>query len=120
MSQKVTVCQPVAFDHTGAGYGNNLCKEVQQETCTMMPVATPVKEDVDVSYNDLIKTCNNRPVDLPKIECPTIEEEKCIQIPTVKEETVTVKKCESIPDGQECTSIDITLPGISIYIISIE
>ena len=76
----VTVCQPNAgYDYHA--YGHNYCKEVAQETCYNVPVFTVVEPTVDVIYPESIKTCVNKPIDVFRISCEDLAEEKCITVP---------------------------------------
>ena len=74
------VCQPNAgYDYHA--YGHDYCKEVAQETCYNVPVFTVVEPTVDVIYPEPIKTCVNKPIDLFRISCEDLAEEKCITVP---------------------------------------
>merc|ERR1712008_583447 len=78
-TQMVTVCQPAPQGYGyGHSYGHNYCKEVGQETCYNVPVVTVVEPAVDVIYPEPIKTCVNKPINLPRISCEDLSEEKCI------------------------------------------
>merc|ERR1711899_677858 len=76
-TQMVTVCQPTP----GYGYhqyGHNYCKEVAQETCYNVPVVTEDIQDVEVAFPEPIEECVQKPIDLIRISCEDLTEEKCI------------------------------------------
>merc|ERR1712037_813275 len=69
--QMVTVCQPGHQGYGGYGhsYGHNYCKEVAQTTAYNVPVVTPKP----------VKTCVDKPINLPVVTCADIAEERTIQ-----------------------------------------
>merc|ERR1712158_169003 len=74
-AQTVTVCQPTP----GYGYhqyGHNYCKEVAQETCYNVPVVTEDIQDVEVAFPEPIEECVQKPIDLIRISCEDLTEEK--------------------------------------------
>merc|ERR1712156_1263163 len=73
--QMVTVCQP-GHGYGHHGYGHNYCKEVAQETAYNVPVVTPVDVPVTVAYPEPIKTCVDKPIDLPVVSCEDLSEER--------------------------------------------
>ena len=88
--------------NTGYGYhayGHNSCKEVTKKTCYNVPVLTVVKPAVDVIYPEPIKTCVNKPINLPRISCEDLSEEKCITVPEIDPVTET---CENSPTPPMC------------------
>jgi len=126
-TQMVTVCQPTqygGYGHHGygkrdtdtdiekrhAGYPNNLCKEVAQETCYNVPVVTEVNPPVEVVYPEPVKTCVNKPISLPRISCENLSEEKCITVPKVEDDTETVEKCVTALAPPACQQVELTLP----------
>merc|ERR1712001_324678 len=88
----VTVCQPNA-GYGYHAYGHNYCKEVAQETCYNVPVLTFVEPAIDVIYPEPIKTCVNKPINLPRISCEDLSEEKCITVPEIEVVSETFEKC---------------------------
>merc|ERR1712014_502485 len=79
-TQMVTVCQPTP----GYGYhqyGHNYCKEVAQETCYNVPVVTEDIQDVEVAFPEPIEECVQKPIELIRISCEDLTEEKCITLP---------------------------------------
>jgi len=108
-TQMVTVCQPTP----GYGYhqyGHNYCKEVAQETCYNVPVLTVVEPAVDVIYPEPIKTCVNKPINLPRISCEDLSEEKCITVPEIDPVTETFEKCITGLVAPACQNVELTLP----------
>merc|ERR1711997_317134 len=90
--QMVTVCQPGHHGYGGyghGGYGHNYCKEVAQETAYNVPVVTPVDVPVTVAYPEPIKTCVDKPIDLPVVSCADLSEERTILVPKVEDATET-------------------------------
>ena len=76
-TQMVTVCQPTP----GYGYhqyGHNYCKEVAQETCYNVPVITEDIQGVEGCLPEPIEECVKKPIDLIRISCEDLTEEKCI------------------------------------------
>ena len=108
-TQMVTVCQPTP-GYGYHSYGHNYCKEVAQETCYNTPVVTPVEPAVTVAYPEPIKTCVNKPIDLPVISCEDLTAEKCITVPEVQEAIATVEKCITQLGAPSCSTVELTLP----------
>merc|ERR1712243_73238 len=119
-TQMVTVCQPAqyGYGHHGygkrdaeaadkdvekrdAGYGNNLCKEVAQETCYNVPIVTEVNPPVEVVFPTPVKTCVNKPLALPRISCENLSEEKCITVPKVEDDA----ECREMRNIPGCPSM---------------
>jgi len=128
-TQMVTVCQPAqyGYGHHGygkrdaeaadkdvekrdAGYGNNLCKEVAQETCYNVPIVTEVNPPVEVVFPTPVKTCVNKPLALPRISCENLSEEKCITVPKVEDDAESVEKCVTSLAAPACQQVELTLP----------
>jgi hypothetical protein len=114
-TQMVTVCQPGygGYGHGGyghGGYGHQYCNEVAQETQYNVPVVTPVDVDVTVTYPVAIKTCVDKPIDLPRVACADLSEEKCIQVPEVEDSSVSVAKCVAGLGAPACIDVELTLP----------
>merc|ERR1712227_153621 len=107
--QMVTVCQPTP-GYGYHSYGHNYCKEVAQETCYNTPVVTPVEPAVTVACPEPIKTCVNKPIDLPVISCEDLTAEKCITVPEVQEAIATVEKCITQLGAPSCSTVELTLP----------
>jgi len=105
--QMVTVCQP---GHGYGGYGHNYCKEVAQETAYNVPVVTPVDVPVTVAYPEPIKTCVDKPIDLPVVSCEDLSEERTIQVPSVEDSEVIVPKCVAKLGAPACQAVELTLP----------
>jgi len=105
----VTVCQPNA-GYGYHAYGHNYCKEVAQETCYNVPVLTVVEPAVDVIYPEPIKTCVNKPINLPRISCEDLSEEKCITVPEIDPVTETFEKCITGLVAPACQNVELTLP----------
>jgi len=108
-TQMVTVCQPTP-GYGYHSYGHNYCKEVAQETCYNSPVVTPTEPAVTVAYPEPIKTCVQKPIDLPRITCEDLTEEKCITVPEVQEAIATVDKCITQLAAPACQQVELTLP----------
>merc|ERR1712211_63623 len=108
-TQMVTVCQPTP-GYGYHSYGHNYCKEVAQETCYNTPVVTPTEPAVEVAYPEPIKTCVNKPIDLPVISCEDLTAEKCITVPEVQEAVATVEKCITQLGAPACSTVELTLP----------
>merc|ERR1719195_445758 len=70
--QMVTVCQPTP-GYGYHSYGHNYCKEVAQETCYNSPVVAVDEPAVTVAYPEPVKTCVQKPIDLPIISCEDIK-----------------------------------------------
>merc|ERR1739848_591931 len=104
--QMVTVCQPGHQGYGGDGhsYGHNYCKEVAQTTAYNIPVVTPV--DVPAP----VKTCFDKPINLPVVTCADISEERTIQVPSVVDSEVTVAKCVAGLGAPACQKVELTLP----------
>merc|ERR1712045_595089 len=107
--QMVTVCQPTP-GYGYHSYGHNYCKEVAQETCYNTPVVTPVEPAVTVAYPEPIKTCVNKPIDLPVISCEDIVSETCITVPEVEEGVAVVEKCVTAIAAPACSTVELPLP----------
>jgi len=113
--QMVTVCQPGpqqygGYGHGHGGYGHNYCKEVAQETAYNVPVVTPVDLPVTVAYPAPEKTCVDKPIFLPVVQCDVLEEERTIQVPSVEDSEVVVKKCTAGLGAPACQKVELTLP----------
>merc|ERR1712001_207332 len=97
-TQMVTVCQPAQYGYGHAygehAYGENLCKEVAQETCHNVPVVTIVDPPVDVTFPEPEKACVNKPIALPRISCEDLSEEKCV----------------TVLADPDCQAVELTLP----------
>merc|ERR1712158_246711 len=103
--QMVTVCQPGHHGYGGyghGGYGHNYCKEVAQTTAYNVPVVTPVHSPV--------KTCVDKPINLPVVSCEDLVEERTITVPSVEDSTVTVAKCVAGLGEPACQKVELTLP----------
>merc|ERR1711935_501147 len=90
----VTVCQPGHHGHGYGGYGHNYCKEVAQETAYPVP----------------IKSCVDKPIDLPVVSCADLTEERTITVPSVEDSEVTVQKCVAKLGAPACSAVELTLP----------
>ena len=108
-SQKVSVCQPVQ-SHSYQSYGQQYCKEEDQETCYNIPTVTPVDTKVSVIFPSPLKTCENKPISITRISCEDLIEEKCIKVPQIEEKTEKVEKCKVTLAKQSCQEISLTLP----------
>merc|ERR1712088_866316 len=112
--QMVTVCQPAQYGYGHAygehAYGENLCKEVAQETCYNVPVVTTVEPPVDVTFPEPVKACVNKPIVLPRISCEDLSEEKCITVPKVEDDVEAVDKCVTVLADPDCQAVELTLP----------
>ena len=112
--QMVTVCQPAQYGYGHAygehGYGENLCKEVAQETCYNVPIVTTVEPPVDVTFPEPVKACVNKPIALPRISCEDLSEEKCITVPKVEDDVEVVDKCVTVLTDPDCQAVELTLP----------
>merc|ERR1712001_215909 len=91
-------------------YGDNLCKEVAQETCHNVPVVTTVEPPVDVTFPEPEKACVNKPIALPRISCEDLSEEKCIPVPKVEDDVELVDKCVTVLTDPDCQAVEPTLP----------
>merc|ERR1711881_142834 len=91
-------------------YGHNYCKEVAQETCYNSPVVTPTEPAVTVAYPEPTKTCVDKPIDLPRISCEDLTENKCITVPEVQDAIATVDKCITQLGAPDCQQVELTLP----------
>jgi len=113
-TQMVTVCQPAQYGYGHAygehRYGENLCKEVAQETCYNVPVVTVVEPTVEVVLAEPIKTCVDKPISLPVISCEALSEERCITVPKVEDDTEVVDKCATVLADPDCQDVELTLP----------
>jgi len=108
--QMVTVCQPGPHGHGYGGYGHNYCKEVAQETAYNVPVVTPIDVPVTVAYPLPIKSCVDKPINLPVVSCEDLTEERTITVPSVEDSEVTVQKCVSGLGAPACQTVELTLP----------
>jgi hypothetical protein len=114
--QMVTVCQPAPYGyghHHGkrsAGYGHNYCKEVAQETAYNVPVVTVEEPEFTVSYPEPIKECVSKPIDIVRVSCEDIVENKCIIVPEVEESTISIEKCIVQLGAPDCNDIELSLP----------
>merc|ERR1719479_476048 len=108
-TQMVTVCQPTP-GYGYHSYGHNYCKEVAQETCYNSPVVTPVFPPVTVAYPEPIKTCVDKPIDLPRISCEDLTENKCITVPEVEDDIEIIDKCITQLAAPACSTVELTLP----------
>merc|ERR1712079_936814 len=91
--QMVTVCQSTP-GYGYHSYGHNYCKEVAQETCYNSPVVSVDEPAVTVAYPEPVKTCVQKPIDLPVISCVDIKTEKCI----------------TQLGAPDCSTVELTLP----------
>merc|ERR1712215_483006 len=108
-TQMVTVCQPTP-GYGYHAYGHNYCKEVAQETCYNVPVVTPVEPAVEVSYPEPIKSCVQKPIDLIRISCEDLTEQKCITVPEVMDDIEQHEKCITQLAAPACQTVELTLP----------
>jgi hypothetical protein len=108
-TQMVTVCQPV-YSYGYSSYGQQYCKEVAQETAFNVPVVTPVDVPVKVIYPEAIKTCENKPIDLPRVSCENLTEKKCITVPEVEDAVESIEKCDTQLAAPACQPVELTLP----------
>merc|ERR1712227_261616 len=93
MTQMVTVCQP-SPGYGYHSYGHQYCKEVSQETCYNVPKVMPLDVPVMLTYPEPMKTCVDRPILLPRVEC----------------EDMTEKKCETMLAAPACQYVELSLP----------
>ena len=108
-TQMVTVCQPTP-GYGYHSYGHNYCKEVAQETCYNSPVVAVDEPAVTVAYPEPVKTCVQKPIDLPIISCEDIKTDKCIVVPEVEDAVETVEKCITQLGAPDCSTVELTLP----------
>ena len=106
----VTVCKPGGHGHGYGGYGHNYCKEVAQETAYNVPVVTPVDVSVNVAHPTPVKSCFDKPISLPVVDCVDITEERTITVPTVVDSQVNVQKCVAKLGAPACQGVELTLP----------
>eukprot|EP00091_Calanus_sinicus_P006130 TRINITY_DN16744_c0_g1_i1.p1 TRINITY_DN16744_c0_g1~~TRINITY_DN16744_c0_g1_i1.p1 ORF type:complete len:349 (-),score=122.47 TRINITY_DN16744_c0_g1_i1:96-1142(-) len=108
-TQRVSVCQPSA----GFGYeryGQQYCKEVEQETCYNIPMVMPMQETVTVTYPEPVMECMQKPITIPRISCEDMTEERCIMVPGIMEDTVMVEKCQVSLGSPSCQVMEVILP----------
>merc|ERR1712037_752723 len=108
-TQMVTVCQPTP----GYGYhqyGHNYCKEVAQETCYNVPVVTEDIQYVEVAFPEPIEECVQKPIDLIRISCEDLTEEKRITVPEVMDDIELEEKCITQLAAPACQTVELTLP----------
>jgi hypothetical protein len=108
-SQRVTVCQP-RQGYSYQSYGQQYCKEEDQETCYRVPKVTDVDTKVSVVFPSPLKSCSNKSITIQRLSCEDLIENKCITVPEVKEETKEVEKCEVSLAEPSCQEISLTLP----------
>jgi hypothetical protein len=119
--QMVTVCAPAqtgyGYGHhgkrsadTGYGYGHNYCKEVAQETAYNVPIVTVEEPEFTVSYPEPIKECVSKPINIVRVACEDIVENKCIIVPEVEESTISIEKCIVQLAAPDCQDIELSLP----------
>merc|ERR1712141_732563 len=84
--------------------------EVAQTTQYNVPTVPAVDVDVKVAYPAPKKVCVDKPIDLPRVTCEDLSEEKCIQVPEIEESSVTVDKCTYALGKAACQAIELTLP----------
>merc|ERR1712008_384381 len=75
-----------------------------------VPVVTPVDVPVTVAYPAPIKTCVDKPINLPVVTCADISEERTIQVPSVVDSEVIVAKCVAGLGAPACQKVELTLP----------
>ena len=61
-------------------------------------------------YPEPIKTCVNKPIQLPRISCEDLTEEKCITVPEIEPVTESVDKCVTGLTAPACQAVELTLP----------
>ena len=99
--------------NTGYGYhayGHNSCKEVTKKTCYNVPVLTVVKPAMNVICSEPLQTCVNKPINLPRISCEDLSEEKCITVPEVMDDIELEEKCITQLAAPACQTVELTLP----------
>ena len=107
--QAMTECQH--GHHTAySNYGSKQCKEVAGETCYNLPRVTPLQQPVTVTFPEAVMRCENRPIDLPRVSCENMMEEKCFMVPEIMEDTETVEKCEVMLGAPDCRMVELSLP----------
>ena len=107
-TQMVTVCQP----NHGYGYhryGHNYCEEVAQEICYNVPVVTEDIQDVEVDFPEPIEECVHKPIDLIRISCDNLTEEKYITVPEVRDDIELEEKCITQLAAPACQTVELTL-----------
>ena len=107
--QMVTVCQP-GYGHGYHSYGHQYCKEVAQETAYNVPKVATIDVPVTVTYPEPVKSCTNKPIELPRISCETVTEQKCVNQPEVEDEVVYIEKCVTRLSQPDCQRVELTLP----------
>ena len=107
--QMVTVCQ-ASPGHGYHSYGHTYCKEVAQKSCYNSPTVMPMVELVTVTFPEAMMKCENRPINLPRVSCQKLTEQKCFMVPEVVEEMETVEKCEVGLGAPKCQTVELDLP----------
>ena len=83
---------------------------VAKENTYNVPAVTPVDVPVTVAYSSLVKTCVDKPINLPIVTCNDISEERTIQVPSVRDDAVVVCKCSAGLGEPACSKVELTLP----------
>merc|ERR1712048_1168433 len=79
-------------------------------TAKTVPVVPPVDIPVEVKYPSPVKTCVDKPINLPVVSCEDLVEERTITVPSVEDSTVTVAKCVAGLGEPACQKVELTLP----------
>ncbi|XP_023343904.1 uncharacterized protein LOC111713299 [Eurytemora carolleeae] len=93
------------------GYGVNYsCKHQTAKTCYQEPSTSDTRVPVTVAYPVPNRTCENKPVSLPRVQCQEVETEECISLPYPTMEKIELERCGSELGKLECTETVLTLP----------
>ena len=58
-------------------------REVRQETCHNSSLTTTTNITTTVSHPQLVRTCTNLPVRVPRLTCREVSTERCLVVPRV-------------------------------------
>ena len=94
---------------TGYGYSDVHCKDVEQETCYNSPELSEEIQPATVTVPEPEQVCVNKPVDVVRVTCDDITEEKCIVVPDVIEEEQTEQVCRTKLAAPNCQQVDIII-----------
>ena len=99
------------FGH-GGGYGHygHNCEEIAQDSCYNQPKVKAGEEELTLVLPMPRRECQQKRIEIPKLDCQIRTEKKCVMIPVAVPKPVTVKKCAPEIGPPKCREVELVLP----------
>lgn len=112
-----TTLAPVATYGSGHGQGGQgyvaeeeICREQPQRVRVRIPNLLQKKHQVNLNLPKLVKTCVQRPILMPTVQCEKFADSKCTLIPEMEDATEVLETCNVSVGIDKCQEVRLNLP----------